>query len=228
MTFFPTCRAAVFDFDGLMFNTEHLYRVVGGQVLQRRGKVFEEALFRKMMGRPAAVALQIMIDWHELHPTTVDDLLRENDELFGPVLDAHLAPMPGLVELLDALEKGKVRKAIATSSRRAFVSDILGRYGWQGRFEFWLTAEDVRNGKPNPEIYQTACARLELPPAQVLVLEDSPAGCQAGIDAGTRAVAVPGDYSRDFPFTGAALVADSLGDLRIYQALGIERFHQAR
>jgi pseudouridine 5'-phosphatase len=214
------CRAVVFDLDGLMFNTEHLYRLVGGEVLRRRGKEYDEALFKAMMGRPAKVALQIMIDWHGLE-ATVTGLEQENDDIFPPILDAHLAPMPGLVELLDALETANVPKAIATSSRRAFVANLLCRYGWQDRFAFWLTAEDVTNGKPDPEIYLSAAGRLQLPPGEVLVLEDSQTGCRAAVAAGTHAVAVPGDHSRDHEFPGAKFVAEGLGDPRIRRALGL-------
>lgn len=214
------CRAVVFDLDGLMFNTEHLYRLVGGEVLRRRGKSFDEALFTAMMGRPSPVALQIMIEWHGLD-ATVADLERENDELFGPILDAHLAPMPGLVELLERLEAAGVPKAIATSSRRSFVADLLGRQGWLERFSFWLTAENVARGKPDPEIYLAAAARLDLPPADVLVLEDSQTGCRAAVDAGTHAVAVPGDHSREHDFSGAKFIAEGLGDPRITRALGL-------
>lgn len=214
------CRAVVFDLDGLMFNTEDLYRMVGGEVLRRRGKKYDEALFKAMMGRTSKVALQIMIDWHALD-ATVEQLERENDELFGPILDAHLAPMPGLSELLGALETANVPKAIATSSRRSFVADLLGRQGWLDRFAFWLTAEDVTRGKPDPEIYLAAAKRLELPPAAVMVLEDSQTGCRAAVDAGTHAVAVPGDHSRDHEFPGAQFIADDLADPRIWTALGL-------
>jgi HAD superfamily hydrolase (TIGR01509 family) len=213
------CRAVVFDLDGLMFNTEHLYRLVGGEVLRRRGKEYDEALFKAMMGRPAKVALQIMIDWHGLD-ATVAGLEQENDEIFPPILDAHLAPMPGLPDLLDALDAAGVPKAIATSSRRAFVANLLGRYGWLERFAFWLTAEDVTNGKPDPEIYLSAAARLQIPPNEILVLEDSQTGCRAAVAAGTHAVAVPGDHSRDHEFPGAKFVAESLADPRIRRALG--------
>jgi HAD superfamily hydrolase (TIGR01509 family) len=214
------CRAVVFDLDGLMFNTEDLYRLVGGEVLRRRGKDYDEALFKAMMGRPSKIALQIMIDWHGLD-ATVAQLEQENDEIFPPILDARLAPMPGLAELLGALEAAKIPKAIATSSRRAFVANLLGRQGWLDRFEFWLTAEDVTNGKPDPEIYLKAATRLELPPASVMVLEDSQTGCRAAIDAGAYAVAVPGDHSRDHQFPGARFIAEGLADPRIWAALGL-------
>src|SRR5262245_45388953 len=113
-------RAVVFDLDGLMFNTEELYIDVGTELLRRRGKTFGKELLDKMMGRPSAVALQFMIEEHAL-TATVEELLAETDEIFPEILRTRLAPMPGLMELLSALERNQLPKAIATSSRRLFV-----------------------------------------------------------------------------------------------------------
>src|SRR3954471_14832465 len=116
----PRPTAVVFDLDGLMFNTEELYQEVGAELLRRRGYEFKQELLDQMMGRPSHIALQIMIDTHTLK-ATVSELLAETDEIFPGVLKERLAPMPGLIELLDALEKKSIPKAIATSSRRNFV-----------------------------------------------------------------------------------------------------------
>lgn len=213
-------RAVVFDLDGLMFNTEELYQRVGSELLRRRGHVFTQQLLDLMMGRPSPVALQIMIEHHTLD-ATVEQLLRETDEIFPPILDAHLAPMPGLVELLAAIERAALPKAIATSSRRAFLTGVLDRYGWQSRFDFLLASEDVTEGKPHPEIYLRAARRFDLAPGEMLVLEDSANGCRAAVTAGALTVAVPGAHSRTHDFSGAALVADSLTDPRIYTLLGL-------
>jgi HAD superfamily hydrolase (TIGR01509 family) len=213
-------RAVVFDMDGLLFNTEELYQLVGSGILQRRGHEFTQALLDAMMGRPSPVALQIMIDRHELSDS-VEDLMRETEETFPPILDAHLAPMPGAPELLVALEKAGRPKAIATSSRRLFLDNILSRVGWAERFDFFLTGDDVREGKPHPEIYEAAARRHGLPAEEILVLEDSHNGCRAAVAAGMFTVAVPGDHSRGHDFTGTKFVADSLHDRRIYAALGL-------
>jgi len=215
-------RAVVFDLDGLMFNTEDLYQEVGGELLRRRGHTFSLELLDRMMGRPGKIALQIMIDFHGLD-ATVEQLAAETDEVFPAILDARLALMPGLAELLDELEAAEIPKAIATSSRLNFVTSVLGRFELAPRFQFVLTAEDVVDGKPHPEIYLTAARRLGFPPAQILVLEDSANGCKAAVAAGTIAVAVPGGHSRRHDFSGAALVADSLADPRIYGLLGLSR-----
>jgi HAD superfamily hydrolase (TIGR01509 family) len=217
----PAPRAVVFDLDGLMFNTEELYQDVGSELLRRRGYVFTQELLDQMMGRPSHIALQMMIDTHTLR-ATVEELLAETDEIFPEILRTRLAPMPGLVELLAALEQQSIPKGIATSSRRSFVERVLGTFGYQPRFSPILTSEDITHGKPDPEIYLKAAERLKIDPAEMLVLEDSQNGCRAAVAAGAIAVAVPGAHSRQHDFTGAALVADTLRDQRLYELLAIE------
>ena len=176
-------------------------------------------LFRST-GRPQAVALQMMIDWHGLD-TTVDILAKETADLFGEILDDRLALMPGAAELLGALEAARVPKAIATGSGRRFTRDVLGKFHLEPRFEFILTGEDVVHGKPDPEIYRRAAERFEIDAGQMMVLEDSQNGCRAAVAAGAFAVAVPSAPSSQYDFSGAALVVDTLADRRIYGALGI-------
>lgn len=213
-------RAVVFDLDGLMFNTEELYQYVGGEILRRRGKAMTGELLDAMMGRPGSVALQIMIDAHELQDT-VDGLARETDEVFETLLDDRLKLMPGLVELLGELERAGLPKAIATSSGPDFVRNLLDRFSLASRFQFILTSADISQGKPHPEIYLLAATRFGLRPEQLLVLEDSQNGCRSAVAAGTIAVAVPGGHSLRHDFTGAALVADSLADPRLFALLGL-------
>ncbi len=213
-------EGVIFDMDGLMLNTETLYTQVAEEILRRRGKLLSTDLLDRMMGRPGAISLQIMIDWHQLDATP-EQLQEETREIFPAILDQGLEPMPGLLRLLDQLEQAGIPKAIATSSRRAFAEDVLGRLALLPRFQFVMTCEDVQRGKPDPEIYLTAAHRLELSPPRVLVLEDSQNGCRAAVAAGTFTVAVPGDHSRNHDFTGARLIAESLADPRILQALKI-------
>ena len=214
--------AVVFDLDGLMFNTEELYQDVGSELLRRRDREFTKELLDQMMGRPGRISLQIMIDWHSLE-ATVDELERETDEFFVDILATRLAPMPGLLKLLDALEQANLPKAIATSSRRAFVETVLGRFDLEPRFRFILSAEDVIDGKPHPEIYLKTAARFGVPPDRVVVLEDSQNGCAAAVAAGTIAVAVPGGHSLSHNFAGARLSIDSLADPRLYELIGLPR-----
>jgi HAD superfamily hydrolase (TIGR01509 family) len=211
-------RAVVFDLDGLLVNTEELYQDVGAELLRRRGCAFDPELLDAMMGRPGHIALRMMIEYHGL-AATVEQLAAETDEIFPAILDARLALMPGVKELLDALERAGIPKAIGTSSSRRFTLDILTRLAIEERFAFVLTAQDVVEGKPHPEIYLKAAERFQLPPCELVVFEDSQNGYRAAAAAGTFAVAVPGGHSRRHDFSGAALVVESLADRRVYELL---------
>lgn len=215
-------RAVAFDLDGLIFNTEQLHHEVGEAICRRRGKRFVEELRRQMMGQPARRSLQIMIDFHGFDDT-VAELADETWETFQPLLAERLELMPGLAGLFDALEAAEIPKGVATSSGPQFAHLVLGKFDLLRRLNFVLTSEDVTHGKPHPEIYLAAARRHDVAPGEMLVLEDSGHGCRAATAAGAFAVAVPGDHSRDHDFDGAAFVADTLADRRIYEALGLPR-----
>jgi HAD superfamily hydrolase (TIGR01509 family) len=211
-------RSVVFDLDGLMFNTEDLYLQVGAEVLRRRGKSFTPELVDAMMGLRPPQAIGLMIDWHGLE-ATVEEIETESWKIFAPLLDNDLEPMFGLMELLERLETANIPKAVATSSGRLFVDEVLGRFELLERFQFILTGEDVQHGKPNPEIYLLAADRFGLSTEELLVLEDSQTGTAAGVASGAVVVAVPGKHSRHHNFTGAAFIAENLKDPRIYALL---------
>lgn len=202
-------RAVVFDMDGLMFNTEHLYDQSGQTLLARRGMTFSRELKLAMMGLPGPDAFAVMIDACGL-TETVEELQAETDEIFRELLPAKIEKMPGLDALLETIEQQSIPKAIATSSHRKFARAALDRFDLQPRFEFVLTAENVRRGKPNPEIYLTAAERLGVSPDEVLVLEDSVAGSRAAANAGCFTVAVPTEYSVGLDYSHADLVVSSL------------------
>jgi HAD superfamily hydrolase (TIGR01509 family) len=213
-------RAVVFDMDGLMFNTEDVYTAVGTEILRRRGHTFTAELKDAMMGLRPQPTFEIMIRHFNLDDTW-QQLAAETSQLFIGLLDANLAPMPGLLELLDALERAEIPKAIGTSSSRELVDACLQPFDMQKRFQFILAAEDIVHGKPHPEIYLTAAQHFGVPPAEMMVLEDSQNGCMAAASAGAIAVAVPGEHSRQQDFSMASLVVESLADPRLYEAFSI-------
>ncbi len=213
-------QAAIFDMDGLMFNTEDVYTLVGTELLSRRGRQFTDELKNAIMGLRPQPTFETMIRWHSLDDNW-QQIATESNGIFLDLLDEHLAPMPGLFELLDALERSDVPKAIATSSNSLLVEACLAPFDLKARFRFVLTGDDVTHGKPDPEIYLTAAKRFGLPPQATVVLEDSQNGCLAASAAGAYTVAVPGTHSRDQDFSCASLVVESLADRRLYEALGL-------
>ncbi len=211
-------QAVVFDMDGLMFNTEDVFHLTGTELLRRRGKPAPPEVFQAMMGRRAEEAFQAMIDIMELDDE-IPALKVESAEIFESLLDDVLAPMPGLFELLDVIEERQLPKAVATSSARVYLNQMLTRFNIQDRFEHTFTAEDVSRGKPHPEIYLTAAQRLNVKPVNMLVLEDSENGTKAAAAAGAHIISVPHAASRHHDFSVARGVATSLSDTMIHSLL---------
>lgn len=201
-----------------MFNTEDVYWEVGKRLLARRGYEFTRELSDAMMGRPPQPSFEVMIQRHSLTDTW-QQLAAETEVLFVELLDGYLAPMPGLLDLLDALEHAGIPKAICTSSSRRLLTVVLSRFNAEPRFQFTLTAEDIVCGKPNPEIYLKAAQKFGVDPQDMLVLEDSEAGSRAAAAAGAFTVAVPGEHSANQDFSVASLIAQSLADPRLYAVL---------
>jgi HAD superfamily hydrolase (TIGR01509 family) len=211
-------QAVVFDMDGLMFNTEDVYSLAGAELLDRRGRQFTAETKDAMMGLAPEPGFTTLIRMHGLSERW-EDLAAESHEIFLSLLPGRLAMMPGLAELLNALERAKIPKAIATSSVRRLAEACLSPFELAERFAFILTAEDIVHGKPDPEIYLLAARRFAVSAAEMLVLEDSQNGCRAAAAAGAFTVAVPTSHSRRHDFSPARMVIESLADPRLLDVL---------
>ncbi|HEX4412376.1 MAG TPA: HAD family phosphatase [Lacipirellulaceae bacterium] len=213
-------RAVVCDLDGVLANTEDLYEEACSAVLGRRGLTYDPPLREQMMGRPVADALRIMIEAHNL-PDPIEALFDECREVLYGLMATALAPMPGVVELLDRLSAAKLPAAVATSALPEYAEFVLTQLDIKRRFQFVLTSADVKHGKPDPEVYLLAGQRLELPPGEMMVLEDSANGCRAAVAAGAFTVAVPNRHTAQHDFSGARFVANTLCDPRIPEVLSL-------
>ncbi|MBX3419246.1 MAG: HAD-IA family hydrolase [Pirellulaceae bacterium] len=211
-------QAVVFDMDGLMFNTEDIYDRVGATLLARRGHEFTLDLKRRMMGRQNREALQIMIDFCDLKDSVLE-LNHESNTLFLDMLPQQIEKLPGLEDLLNWLEQTRIPKAVATSSSRVLAEAALGHFDLIPRFEFVLTGDDVKRGKPDPEIYFAAADRLNVTTTRMLVLEDSVNGTRAAVAAGAVTIAVPGHHQDDGEFSHVRHIARALNAPVVWELL---------
>jgi len=212
--------AVAFDMDGLMFDTEAVYERVGRELMRRRGRDYPLELCLAVMGTPPQPSFETMIRWHSLEDTW-EELKEESDVLFLEFMKDGFEMMPGLLELLDALERRGIPKGICTSSSRQIVTEVLAVYQMEPRFQFVMTAEDITRGKPDPEIYLKAAQRFDVRPAEMMVLEDSVLGCRAAKDSEAFAVVVLAEHNKTQDFSHASMIVDRLDDPRVLEVLGI-------
>ncbi len=205
--------------DGLMLNTEDVFDLAGQELLARRGMDMTDAIRHRMIGRRPQEAFAAMKEVTGI-PDAIEDLMEETRRLFAEYAEQSLSCMPGLADLLQEAVAAGIPRAVATSSPRRYMEDLLNRFDLLPFFQTTLTAEDVTCGKPHPEIYLTAARRLGVSPPSMLVLEDSEAGTRAAAAAEAFVVAVPNRHTADGDFSMARFVADSLHDDRILSLIG--------
>lgn len=119
---------------------------------------------------------------------------------------------PGVPQTLDVLREAGVRVALASSAPMRFIHEALGQCGIDDKFELFVSGEQFRESKPNPEIYLHACERLGLEPAHCACVEDSFYGIAAGKAAGMYVIA---RREERFGFSQAAanVIVDQIPDL---------------
>jgi len=205
----PKIKAVVLDMDGTMFNSEHIYNAVLETMLQKRGQIFTNDLKMKMMGLPGPEAFRVMKTDCELSDS-IQSLSVEAHDIFFRLMPGRIQMMPGLTELLAHIENAGLPKAIATSSTTRLTRAALETFDLVPRFEFFITGDDVTDGKPHPEVYLTAAKRLNVAPTEMLVLEDSVTGSRAAAASGAFTIAIPEPHSSGGDFSHVDLIVDRL------------------
>ena len=211
-------RAVIFDFDGLIVDTETAECVAWRVLYARRGLEFPFESWLRNVGRNDR-------PFDPLKPFrapdgSADDTVREWRAIETSIEPAFLVPLPGVVPLLDTLRREEWRVAIASSSRHARVAEMVERLGLAGRFDAIAGGDEVPRAKPSPEVYLLAASRLEIPPHACTALEDSEPGVRAAKAAGMRCIAVPSHVTRSMDFSHADAVIPDLRHATLDVLLG--------
>ena len=183
-------RAILFDLDGLMFDSEPHSLASWEAVLTERGVTLDQLTIDSILGLRIDATARTLIDKYHL-PDTVQGLSDAKTEYQVAHLDGNVPPMPGLLELLDEIDRRGLPKAIASSGMRRYVEAVLRVNGLPDRFSVIITGDQVAHGKPAPDVFLAAARALNVEPQDCLVLEDAPAGVQAAKTAGMLCIAVP-------------------------------------
>jgi HAD superfamily hydrolase (TIGR01509 family) len=182
-------RGIVFDMDGVIINSHPAHRKAWQEFLGTLGRrVSEVDLDFILEGRKRQDILRHFLG--EMSDLELQEYGKRKDEFFQKIAE-EVEPVSGIVEFLRDLEQCGIPAGVATSASEHRTHFTLERLGLARYFQVVVTGDDVAEGKPNPAIYQTAARLLNnLPPEDLLALEDAPRGVEAAISAGLRCVGV--------------------------------------
>jgi len=199
--------------DGLLVDSEPVWTVAEVELAALLGGVWSDQLKASIVGTRLDVAVPRILE-HYGRETTSEAvvaasswLLRRMVELFA----AEIAVRPGVTALLASLQAAGIPQAMVSSSYRVLVDSVLSH--GLGPFALTLAGDEVQHGKPHPDPYLTAAARLGVDPRDCVVLEDSGAGVLSGQAAGCAVVAVPSVAGVSFVAGPRLAVRSSLAGL---------------
>ena len=201
--------AVIFDMDGVLVDGEPLHYAAINEILGEEAIQIDIPTYRRYLGTTLAHTWRDLAARHALaHDYAY--YARRYDVAVTAQYRAHAVPTPGAHRLLARLQEAGVPCALASSSNRAWVETALAALDMGDAFDVVISGDEVREGKPDPEIYRTAAARLGVPPADCLVIEDAPAGIEAARGAGMRVIGVRTEMTEGLPLSGAERIIDSL------------------
>ena len=186
-----TVKLAIFDMDGLMFDTEMMYLKFAPGAAKELGYNIKEEIFKKTVGTNHKWAFEIFkADGYQDFPFA--EFWKMLDKKYSDYFDEFGVPVKkGLFEMLDFLKSINMKMAVATSSRRAKAERLLNESGAMKYFDLTMYGDEVLNGKPDPEIFLKTAENLNTKYEKCLVFEDSINGIKAAHSAGMIPVMIP-------------------------------------
>ncbi len=221
-------RACVFDMDGVLIDTEPVWRRVERDVFARVGVELDEAQLRETWG----MRIEEVVDhwyrvrpWHGVRPRAVQrEIVREMVEH----VRGEGVGLPGAVEAVTAARDAGLLVAIASSSSRELIDAVVERLGIAHLIDAVCTADDEKLGKPDPAVYVSAARSLGVAPHECLAVEDSPAGVRSAKAAGLHCVAVRTDAVAAAEIEAADMTLESVRDLTPELLRALVREHEVR
>ncbi len=207
-------QALIFDLDGLLIDSETIYRKISYKMAADLGKTLHDGIWVKQMGRSPIESLGIFREELGITSHTAQELVDLRNQLLLEAFQNDLQILPGALEIIHAFQ-GKRRMAIATGSPRMLMEVAISQLGLNGYFEYMLPSDEIVAGKPDPEIYLKTIQVLGLNPDECIVLEDSSNGALSGHLAGCCVIAVPSVYTKNQDFSFVNHVAEDLFEARL-------------
>ncbi|WBL21723.1 HAD family hydrolase [Zunongwangia sp. HRR-M8] len=210
-------KAAIFDFDGTLVDSEHYHYNSWVEVLKDYGAELDYDYYIKTYaGTPSPINAQAMIDQFDL-PISRKDLTYKRERMAEKLVkESEVEFMPFAIETLDFFKEKNIPIYLVTGSPRNNVEYLLEKTDIAKYFEFEITRTDVKNSKPHPESYLTAIEKINLPKENMIVFEDTRTGVASAKGADLECFAIQADSNLKENVQAADKIFDTLQEATQY------------
>lgn len=181
---------AIFDWDGVIIDSSRHHEQAWERLAQEEGRTLPPGFFLRSFGMRNERVIRELLGWTD-DPAVLQALSDRKEEHYRAIIRAEgIRPLPGVCPFLERLHQARVPCAVASSTPRRNIDCVIEQLGLPGSFQAIVAAEDVRHGKPHPEVFLRAAEALQLPPTRCAVFEDAHVGIQAALAAGMKVIGV--------------------------------------
>jgi len=216
-------KAVIFDMDGVLSDTQKLHSLVDKMVMEHYGvRLEEEEITRNFAGITDKEMFERLFNLYGV-PKDIDRAIQEKWEIMMQKAERDIKPVPGAVEFVRELKRQGYKLAVASSSPFIFINTVLSRLNIKKEFDIITSGEEVKRGKPDPEIFLLTAERLKVAPQECVVIEDSPSGIKAAKRAGMRCIAFVRENNKSIVVQENHLPDIIVNDLREIKIKEIEK-----
>ena len=183
--------AVIFDMDGVLIDSEPLWKIAMEQVFSALGSQLTKQDFQRTVGLRLDEVIRYWHQqegWRDVSPESVEHQIVDK---MKALIREHPFPLPGVIETLEFLRQSGKKIGLATSSYETLIDTVLGSLQLTESFDFTHSAEHESHGKPHPAVYLTVSNQLEINPTRCLVIEDSLNGIISAKAARMKVVCIP-------------------------------------
>lgn len=185
-------KGIIFDCDGCILDSEAIFLEAVRRYLNTFNIESSNDDLKFVVGKPMTTIAMDLLDKYHLN-LSVDEFIQGERVIFYEMMNSTaLSPMPGLLDLIQRALADNIALAIASSSPKNYVLNVTDQFGITDKFQEIITGEQVEHGKPYPDIYLLAASKLAIAKDELIIIEDSTNGIQAGISAGIYTVGYKG------------------------------------
>ena len=216
-------KAVIWDMDGVIADTAPYHFRAWRDVFRQNGAEYTEAAFKKNFGKRNDAIIKNILG-EDIPQSRIEAIAQEKEEIFRRGAAGNINPLPGVIELLNSLNDSGFHQALGSSAPRENIQLIIRELGIVECFQIIVSGRDVKEGKPNPQGFLMAAKKLNVSPADCVVIEDAIAGVAAAKSAGMKCLAVTNTNPKG-SLAEADLVVDTLEGITAIDITGLLSRH---